>query len=595
MSLWSRLAIATGLASAAVVLGASAASANYPYPPGAPQGISPMVTDVAPADCATWAPAGSVSAGVNVNALCKRATAAAASTTAAGAIRFGFSKLGTAYSQDPTLRATTLFDCSSFVGRALNAGGGKIRRSDGTLVPVFPYFGWTGAYVLGGWNSGYRDTNMRRLASKSDLRPGDIIIQFNGTDPSKSAGNAGHAMMYLGEGMAIQSGGAPDGTSKVSVIPYVNYFTNAWYFRYVPIGSTGSVTPTPTPSPTVVPTPSPKPTPTTTVKPPAAAGSVSVIKAGTANSTVIGTIGVTDAVQAGQITAYPCAQGRPSTTNVSYLAKRAARVTTFVRSDAAGNICLYTSSQAHLTFDLRLVTPTMAIHNGVTRLDTSDPQDGGAKTVPGQIRRIPAGVANKTAVGTLTASDASAAGFAAVIPCGAPWPGISSLYFLPGQTVSNTAAVKADALGYICVYTSAAVHLQWDQVAETITIPNAAPKRAFDTRLPSFFGGIPLPAYSPATFLQVEANRSVFGNLTVVGADAPGFITIWPCASPRPAIGNVAFAAGERVSAFIATSSDASGKVCMFTTARTHVVWDTSATTNWYLMKPPVRVFSTSG
>jgi cell wall-associated NlpC family hydrolase len=575
------LATGAAICVAALVAGSTPASANYPYPPGAPEGVRPMVTDSAPPWCVTGAPAGTVISGIDVGALCNRAMAAAPTTAAAGAIRFGFSKLGTPYSQNYSLRATTYFDCSSFVARSLNAGGAKIRKSDGTFVAPFPYFGWTGAYVRGGYNYGYRDTNLLRLTDKGELRPGDIMIQFDGVDPANSAGNSGHAMMYLGEGLAIQAGRAPDGSSKVSIIRHTNDFNNEWYFRYVEVSAS--------------PPPPPPPPPTPTSKPPLAAGSVAVLKVSSANSTVIGTIGVTGASAAGSITAYPCAEGRPATVSVSFRPGAGARVTTYVRSDSAGKICLHTTQSAHVTFDERLVTVVMAIHNGVTRLDTSTAQDGAARTVAGQMRRIPTGVPNKTAVGTLTVSSAERSGFAAVVPCGAPWPGTSTLNFSPGQAVSNTAVAKADGQGFVCVYTSSPVHVRWDQVAETITIPMASPKRDFDTRARSFFGGVQFPAFASGPFLTVEPNRSVFGNLTVVGADTAGYITIYPCASPRPTIGSIAFAPGERVANFVATASDANGKVCVHSTARTHIVWDTIGTTHWYQVQPPVRTYNTLG
>ena len=110
MSIVSRVAAGAAVVAMSLLAASVPASANYPYPPGSPDAVRPMATDVAPADCATWAPAGTVISGVSVNALCKRAVLAAPSLAAAGAIRFGFSKLGTPYSQNYALRATRMFD-----------------------------------------------------------------------------------------------------------------------------------------------------------------------------------------------------------------------------------------------------------------------------------------------------------------------------------------------------------------------------------------------------------------------------------------------------------------------------------------------------
>jgi hypothetical protein len=62
--------------------------------------------------------------------------------------------------------------------------------------------------------------------------PGDIIIQFNGSNPANSAGNAGHAQMYLGtiggSRLVIHSSGG-----GLKVVKYGNgWFSNEWHFRY---------------------------------------------------------------------------------------------------------------------------------------------------------------------------------------------------------------------------------------------------------------------------------------------------------------------------------------------------------------------------
>ena len=600
MSAGRRLGVLVVLLLGALVFSGVPAHANYPDPPEVPGQVRPMATDVAPPNCVGTAPTGTVPTGTNVSSLCQRSATAAANPFAAAALRFGFSKLGTPYSQDYVLRGTSHFDCSSFVGRAYNAAGGQVRRTDGRQVDFWPYFGWTGAYVAGGTNYGYRDTNVERLSSKSQLRPGDIIIQFNGTDPSKSMGNAGHALLYLADGLVLHSGGAPDGSSRVGVSAHRNSFSTEWYFRYQPVSASKpdpapspvKATPTPTPTPTPV-----KPTPTPTLKAgqPVPRNGVVTLNVGTPNSTVIGTIGITGAQQSGVVTAYPCAAGRPATITLSFRPGREARITTYVRSDRNAQVCVYTSQAAHMTFDRRLVTPVMAIHKPVTRVTSLTPSSRPLAAAR-KLIRIPTGTPNKTAVGTLTVKSEYAGGFAAIVPCTAPWPGTSTLNYSPGQTVSNTAAAKADARGDICFYTSSPVRFQWDQAAETITIPNAAPKRVFDTRSPSFFGGVPFPAWGQGGFLKVEPNRTVLGNLTVIGADTAGMITFYPCTgAPRPPLASISFAAGERTANYVATTSDAQGMVCIHSTARTHVVWDTIDTTHWYLAQAPTRVLNTAG
>ena len=74
----------------------------------------------------------------------------------------------------------------------------------------------------------YDGTNLQRVMKKEDMRPGDIIIQFAGADPGNSAGNAGHAQIYLGNDIVIES------TSPVSDVRAYGQWAgdNMWYFRY---------------------------------------------------------------------------------------------------------------------------------------------------------------------------------------------------------------------------------------------------------------------------------------------------------------------------------------------------------------------------
>lgn len=190
-----------------------------------------------PATCPTTAPPGMNRTATSTWVLCTNAVAQAANPTAAGALTYGFGQLGAAYTYVYTERNNTSpprFDCSSFVGRAYTAAGATITTPTRTRpVPFYPLFGWTGAYMP----AAYTGTELARI-TKTQLRPGDIIIQFNGTDPSTSAGAAGHATLWLGNNTVLQSS-----TRGVNAATYTtNNFTTEWYFRYGP--TTAPATPT---------------------------------------------------------------------------------------------------------------------------------------------------------------------------------------------------------------------------------------------------------------------------------------------------------------------------------------------------------------
>ena len=180
--------------------------------------------------CPKVAPGGTNWDGVDVGGLCVAAVASAPTTEAQRAILYAFNHLGSPYSQGNRLSVKPpVFDCSSFVARAYNAGGAYISKN-GKVYNWINMFGSTVRYTPGV----YEGTNLKRVTKNDPLKPGDVFIQFNGDSPANSGGDAGHAQMYLGvyEGdhYIIQSGGGRD--SKVNVSHHRNSFNNEWVFRY---------------------------------------------------------------------------------------------------------------------------------------------------------------------------------------------------------------------------------------------------------------------------------------------------------------------------------------------------------------------------
>ena len=67
---------------------------------------------------------------------------------------------------------------------------------------------------------------------------------------------------------------------------------------------------------------------------------------------VVGNVTIADPRGTGYATVYPCAEGRPGTSNVNYVAGRNVANLTIVRPDAAGEICVYTSVAAEVIVDV---------------------------------------------------------------------------------------------------------------------------------------------------------------------------------------------------------------------------------------------------
>lgn len=234
------LAAVAAAGASLLTLGApTTASANQPDPPLPPGFVRTFAQEYVPPVCPTVAPPGTiVPAGVDVRVACETAETMAPTPEAAAAIRYAFGNLGARYSQsDRYAMNPPKFDCTSLISRAYDAAGAWIIRGDNTFRwGAGGVFGWTGSYLP----QYYEGSNLTRVASFSQLQPGDVIIEFNGSTPAGSVGDGGHAQLYLGNGLVIQSGGEhPE--SVVNVDRHTNEFDNAWYFRWNAAGATDPV------------------------------------------------------------------------------------------------------------------------------------------------------------------------------------------------------------------------------------------------------------------------------------------------------------------------------------------------------------------
>lgn len=140
----------------------------------------------------------------------------------------------------------------------------------------------------------------------------------------------------------------------------------------------------------------------------------------------------------------------------------------------------------------------------------------------------------------VTATEATAPGFVTVWPAGGARPVVSNLNVIRGNTVANSAVVQLSASGAIDVYTQTPVEVVIDVTGAFLPSASATagrfvpvePQRLLDTRRTGQRGTselrIPLPAgVDPdATALAI--------TLTVVDAQRPGYLTVYPNGAPRP-------------------------------------------------------------
>ena len=187
--------------------------------------------------------------------------------------------------------------------------------------------------------------------------------------------------------------------------------------------------------------------------------------------------------------------------------------------------------------------------------------------------------ANATAVTlNVTSTGSLGGGFVTVYPCGTPRPNTSNVNFAPGSTVANAVTTKVGAGGAVCIFNDAATHLIVDvhgYYSPPANYGALEPGRVLVSR------SSPIPAAGVTTSLVV-ANRggvpanatAVTLNVTSTGSLGGGFVTVYPCGTPRPNTSNVNFAPGSTVANAVTTKVGAGGAVCIFNDAATHLIVD---------------------
>ncbi len=187
----------------------------------------------------------------------------------------------------------------------------------------------------------------------------------------------------------------------------------------------------------------------------------------------------------------------------------------------------------------------------------------------------------------VTVLDPEGNGFATVWPCDAPkMPGTSNINFLASPPTGNpTVAPNAVMVGLgpsskICIHVSERAHVFVD-LAGWLSDgfePLLEPERIVDTR--HGFGAPrgPLAARGAIDFVVGGAPAgasSVVMNVTAVGARVPGYLTVWPCAEPRPNASNVNYSAGGGADPnLVITQITGDRRICVYSEESVEVLVD---------------------
>jgi hypothetical protein len=277
--------------------------------------------------------------------------------------------------------------------------------------------------------------------------------------------------------------------------------------------------------------------------------------------------------------------------------------------------------------DIRLRAPTFVPLGSPVRLmdtrvgePTVDGQAAGLGAILGGTVRelqvagrggLPA--AATSAVLNVTAVDAAGPGFLTVFPCGGTRPTASNLNVTAGQVVPNLVVTKLGTGGKVCVYAQTSVDVVVDvsghlPLADTFTAL-AQPARLMDTRPgePTVDGqAAGGGAIAAGTLREVlvtgragvpSDTSGVVLNVTAIGHDAAGYLTVFPCGATRPTASNLNYVAGQVTPNAVLTKVGVGGKVCLFASGDVDVAVDVSghvpSTTAFAFLPAPARLMDT--
>jgi hypothetical protein len=322
-------------------------------------------------------------------------------------------------------------------------------------------------------------------------------------------------------------------------------------------------------------------------------------KAVTMNVTAVG------AEAQGFVTVHPCLDTPPNVSSLNYTAGVNLGNEVTIPLDATGKACFFTRSAVHLTVDVVAYVPDESRGFPVTPARLLDTRPGQSTTdgVSAGRGKLPAGgteflqVAGRGGVPAdaaavivnVTGIQAESRGFLTVHPCLPEAPNASSLNLVQGVNRGNELIAEVDANGDICLFSSTSVHLTVDvtgYVPAGTALNSVTPARLLDTRSTgetidgSAQAGGKRQGGSETT-LQISGRggvpvgaRAAIVNVTAIGPEATGFITVHPCLTPRPTTAALNYVPGVNGANEIVASLNDDGEICLFTKSTTHLAVD---------------------
>jgi len=291
-----------------------------------------------------------------------------------------------------------------------------------------------------------------------------------------------------------------------------------------------------------------------------------------------------EASVAGFMTVFPCGASVPEASNLNYRAGQTIPNAAFVKLDASGRVCVFTSASSSLLVDVN----GYAMPTDLTVLDPFrlyDSRSGAGTRPSGSVTEVQVALAGGVPAGAaaallnVTAVDAQGDGFMTVFPCGTAVPLASNLNYRLGQTIANSVLARIGAGGKVCVYTSARAHVLVDVNAALPATPAIAavdPYRLYDTRTghgPAGAGTTTAVQVAGVGGVPAGAVTAVL-NVTALDAGDAGYVTVFPCGTGVPVASNLNYVGGDTIPNAVIAKLSSTGAVCLYTSASAGLIVD---------------------
>lgn len=189
----------------------------------------------------------------------------------------------------------------------------------------------------------------------------------------------------------------------------------------------------------------------------------------------------------------------------------------------------------------------------------------------------------------LTAVGPTSKGFVTAYPCNVDRPTASNLNTTPGRNTPNAVNLALAADGTVCLYTLPGTHLVADVTgyypAESAFIPRP-PARLYDSRPTGAtiddegvgagrtVANVPIEIKIGGRAAISTTATSAAINITIAGATARGFATVYPCTATVPTASTINYAPGRNVANAATLKLSANSSLCVVTSQPVHVMLD---------------------